>query len=44
MKRPTIYEALKIKLRREPTHSELKDEVLRILAEARIERKNKKNR
>ena len=34
----TIYEALKKKLGREPTDKELKDEVLRILNEAKSER------
>lgn len=34
MKKPTIYEALKAKLGREPSNAELKAEVLRILREA----------
>ena len=34
MKKPTIYEALKAKLNREPTHAELCAEVKRILSEA----------
>ena len=34
MKKPTIYEALKEKLGREPTNLELKNEVQRILKEA----------
>lgn len=33
MKKPTIYEALKTKLGREPKHSELCEEVKRILRE-----------
>lgn len=33
MKKPTIYEALKAKLGREPKHSELCNEVRRILFE-----------
>lgn len=36
--RPTIYEALKIKLGREPSHNELTAEVKRILNEQLIER------
>lgn len=32
-KKPTIYEVLRAKLEREPTHTELKAECLRILAE-----------
>lgn len=35
--RPTIYDALKAKLGRTPTHAELKTEVKRILAEQLIE-------
>lgn len=35
VRKPTIYEALKAKLGREPSHEELKQEVLRILREAR---------
>lgn len=34
MKKPTIYEALKSKLKREPTNAELKAEVTRIIREA----------
>lgn len=37
-KRPTIYEALKAKLGREPTHTELCDDVKRILADGTRER------
>jgi hypothetical protein len=37
MKRPTIYEALWLKLGREPTNAELKAEVGRIKVEALIE-------
>jgi hypothetical protein len=33
----TIYEALRAKLGREPTHPEIREEVRRILAEAHIE-------
>lgn len=33
MRKPTIYEALKQKLGREPTHKELVEEVKRILKE-----------
>lgn len=33
MKKPTIYEVLKEKLKREPTHNELVEEVKRILNE-----------
>ncbi len=36
MIKETIYEALKRKLGREPTHTELKADVLRILREALI--------
>ncbi len=36
-KKPTIYEALKTKLGREPTNAELKAEVRRILDEGLIE-------
>lgn len=35
--RPTIYEALKIKLNREPTNAELKADVKRILNDQLIE-------
>lgn len=37
-KKLTIYEALKEKLKREPTHNELVNEVLRILTQAKDER------
>lgn len=37
MRKPTIYEALKAKLRREPSNLELKAEVARILDEGMIE-------
>jgi len=33
MRKPTIYEALKARLEREPTHNELVAEVRRILSE-----------
>lgn len=33
MRKPTIYEALRDKLGREPTNAELKEEVKRILSE-----------
>ena len=36
MSKPTIYEVLKEKLGREPTHTELVNEVKRILSEARL--------
>jgi hypothetical protein len=36
--KPTIYEALKEKLGREPTNAEIKADVQRILEEAMIER------
>lgn len=35
MRKPTIYEVLKEKLNREPTHIELCEEVKRIINEAR---------
>lgn len=35
--KPTIYSALRDKLGREPTSAELKTDVMRILAEARLE-------
>lgn len=35
MRKPTIYEVLKEKLNREPTHNEICEEVKRILREAR---------
>ncbi len=38
--KPTIYQALKEKLGREPSHVELKDEVKRIIHEARIEKRS----
>ena len=37
MRKPTIYEALRAKLGREPTHVETVDEVRRIMAEATAE-------
>lgn len=37
-RKPTIYEVLRDKLGREPTHAELCADVKRILTEARIER------
>lgn len=37
MRKPTIYEVLRDKIGREPTHAELKAEVSRILIEARCE-------
>ena len=37
-RKPTIYEALKAKLGREPTHSELVADVKRILSDALIDR------
>ncbi len=37
-RKPTIYEALRIKLGREPTNAELKADVQRILQEGTIER------
>lgn len=36
-RKPTIYEALREKLGREPTHAEVKADVLRILQEGRVE-------
>jgi hypothetical protein len=39
--RPTIYEALALKLGRAPTHQELVEEVLRIIREARAGREAK---
>jgi hypothetical protein len=36
-RKPTIYEALKAQLGREPTHRELCDDVKRILAEGLVE-------
>lgn len=41
MRKPTIYEELKLRLKREPTNKEIKLEVQRILEEAHIERKRK---
>lgn len=38
MRKPTIYEALRAKLGREPTHRELCDDVRRILRDSTIER------
>lgn len=37
MRKPSIYEALKAKLGREPTNTELKADVTRILTEAHLE-------
>lgn len=37
-RKPTIYEVLRDKLNREPTHAELRDDVHRILSESRAER------
>lgn len=37
-RKPTIYEALKTKLGREPTHEEIKADVKRILQDGLIER------
>lgn len=39
-RKPTIYEALLHKLGREPTHEEVKADVLRILQEGRVELAN----
>lgn len=44
MHKPTIYEALRDKLGREPTNAELKADVSRILEEARIERIQRKGK
>lgn len=41
MRKPTIYDVLKTKLGREPTHRELCDDVKRILTEGLIERATK---
>lgn len=41
MCKPTIYEVLKAKLQREPTHRELCEDVQRILQEGLIERATK---
>lgn len=38
MRKPTIYQALRAKLGREPTHAELRDDVRRILQEITIDR------
>ena len=38
MRKPTIYEALKARLGREPTGPEIKADIRRILTEARMER------
>jgi hypothetical protein len=38
----SIYEALKLKLRREPTNAEIKFEVKRIISEATLKVKMKK--
>lgn len=40
-RKPTIYEALRNKLGREPTHAELCEDVKRILTESMIERASK---
>lgn len=40
-RKPTIYEALRIKLGREPTNAELKVDVARILEEGLIEMASK---
>lgn len=37
MRKPTIYEALRERLGREPTHAELKFDVKRILGEVLVE-------
>jgi hypothetical protein len=37
MRKPTIYEVLKLKLGREPTHNELVADVRRILSETTVE-------
>lgn len=37
MRKPTIYEALRAKLGREPTNAELKADVKRILTEALVD-------
>ena len=42
MRKPTIYEALREKLGREPTNAELKAEVKRIIAESWAERQAKR--
>jgi hypothetical protein len=44
MRKPTIYEALRAKLGREPTDAEIKQDVTRILSEARVERASQRNR
>lgn len=41
MRKPTIYEALKAKLGREPTNAELKADVQRIKTEALVEMADK---
>jgi hypothetical protein len=38
LRKPTIYEALKEKLGREPTNAEIKADVQRILEESMVER------
>jgi len=38
MRKPTIYQVLKDKLRREPTHKELCEDVARILSEVTVAR------
>lgn len=42
IRKPTIYEALKAKLGREPTHAELCADVKRILTEGAAERRPRK--
>ena len=44
MRKPTIYEALAAKLKREPTHAELKAEVQRILNDGLIEMAEKRKK
>lgn len=39
--KPTIYDALKVKLGREPTHNQLVADVRRILTESLVERAEK---
>jgi hypothetical protein len=38
MRKPTIYEALKARLGREPLHVEIREEIKRILTESMVER------
>lgn len=42
MRNPTIYDALKTKLGRHPTVQEVKEEVTRIIDEAKYERTQKR--